>query len=322
MSTYKFHPFCTAFNEYTAEEYAERLADYRAHPERAEENVTLLALHQGEWKIADGRHHYLICTELGYEVRFEKYDGSLADLKALVESRNGLRRHDSPGARAAAKLKLERTYQEEVEAEAKTASRDAKKPAAKKPTKKAGSRKQAAEAGVSQSTLLRAAKVEKQAPELMPAVEAGKLDAKTAAKVADLPKEVRETVAKAPDVKAAATAALNGADEYSLAEVAEADPGDQFVESVEKLCRDIDKVTAQVKALKGSPFAFSIHIDSAASQIVAARQTLWQGRPAHPCPYCRANDNVVSPECRACKGTGRVKKSVYESGVEAVGGDQ
>lgn len=99
----------------------------------------------------------------------------------------------------------------------------------------------------------------------------------------------------------------------------EADAGEVFLQDVETLCRDMDKIAARIKAMKATPYAFSIHLDSAASQVEAARKTLWQGRPAHPCPYCRANEQV-KPDCRACHGTSRVKKSVYDAGVDAVGG--
>lgn len=93
------------------------------------------------------------------------------------------------------------------------------------------------------------------------------------------------------------------------------DPGDEFVASVETVCRDADQLAARMKALKASPFAYSIHVDSAVSQIEAARKTLWQGRPAHVCPYCKGADD----KCRACQGTGRVKKTTFDSGTKAVG---
>jgi hypothetical protein len=59
-------------------------------------------------------------------------------------------------------------------------------------------------AGISADTLQRATKVADKAPELLPAVRDGKLDAKTAAKVADLPQQDRETVAASSDPKQAA----------------------------------------------------------------------------------------------------------------------
>lgn len=93
------------------------------------------------------------------------------------------------------------------------------------------------------------------------------------------------------------------------------DRGAEFVAAVETLCRDMDQIAGRMKALKESPYAHSIHIDSAVSQVEAARKTLWQGRPAHACPYCAGEDK----DCKACKGTGRVKKTVFDSGAAAKG---
>jgi hypothetical protein len=97
----------------------------------------------------------------------------------------------------------------------------------------------------------------------------------------------------------------------------EGDPAKAFVARVETLCRDVDQVVSRMKGLKADRYAYSMHVDSAVSQVEAARKTLWQGRPAFPCPYCEANE---ADGCRACNGTKRVKKSTRESGVEAVGG--
>ncbi len=97
-----------------------------------------------------------------------------------------------------------------------------------------------------------------------------------------------------------------------------ADPGAEFVDAVEAICRDADQLAARMKALKASPFAYSIHIDSSVSQVEAARKALWQGRPAHVCPYCRGEDKGEKT-CKACQGTGRVKKTTFDSGTKAVG---
>lgn len=99
-------------------------------------------------------------------------------------------------------------------------------------------------------------------------------------------------------------------------ESGDVDEGGQFVATVEALCRDADHIVARMKALKASPYSHSIHVDSAVAQVEAARKTLWQGRPAHPCPYCKAEPR---PACRACRGTGRVKRSTFDSGRAAVG---
>lgn len=96
------------------------------------------------------------------------------------------------------------------------------------------------------------------------------------------------------------------------------DPGDEFVSQVESLCRDMDQIKARINGLKQSPYSYSMHVDSAAMSVEAARKTLWTGRPKCVCPYCRA-DGRVNKECRSCRGTNRVKKSSYDAGVEAVG---
>lgn len=91
----------------------------------------------------------------------------------------------------------------------------------------------------------------------------------------------------------------------------EPDDGAEFVATVETLCRDMDQVAARIKELKSSPFAYSIGTDPAVAQVEAARKTLWQGRPAHVCPYCDGKG------CKPCSKTGRVKRSTYDAGKEA-----
>ncbi len=49
--------------------------------------------------------------------------------------------------------------------------------------------------------------------------------------------------------------------------------------------------------------------------VEAARKALWQGRPAHVCPYCRGE----ADGCKPCNNTGRVKKTTFDSGTAAVG---
>lgn len=94
------------------------------------------------------------------------------------------------------------------------------------------------------------------------------------------------------------------------------DAGAVFVDDVGALCREMDRVNGRMKELKSSPFAYTIHFDSAISQVDAARKTIWQGRPAYHCPYCE-REGEVRPSCTACKGTGKVKKTTYDSGKEA-----
>ena len=93
----------------------------------------------------------------------------------------------------------------------------------------------------------------------------------------------------------------------------------KFVADIEEWCRDADQMGQRLAALKALPFAYSVHFGSAIDNFKSARQTLWQGRPAHPCPYCGAAGEL-QPECRACKGHGYVKKTTYDAGVAAMEG--
>jgi ParB family chromosome partitioning protein len=175
--------------------------------------------------------------------------------------------------------------------------------------------------GVSGRTYEQAKKVVEQGTEeLIEAMDAGELSVKDAAKVADLTLAKQRKVAGAKNPKRAAKEATAPKAEAVAAEPEEPTPvdeGAEFVRAVEALCRDIDQIAARTKQLKKSRFGYSIHVDSAASQIEAARKTLWQGRPAHPCPYCVASN---SDGCKACNGTTRVKQSTMKIGQEAVGG--
>jgi hypothetical protein len=60
----------------------------------------------GEWKIADGRHHYRICKELGYVCKFERFAGSEAELYDFAEARGLNRRHLSETQRAAVEVRF------------------------------------------------------------------------------------------------------------------------------------------------------------------------------------------------------------------------
>jgi hypothetical protein len=91
---------------------------------------------------------------------------------------------------------------------------------------------------------------------------------------------------------------------------------EQFVAVVTQLCRDMDQNSARIKALKESPFSYWIHVDSAVDQLKSARETLWAGRPAFPCPYCAAEQ---SQGCSACKQMMWVSKRVHDNGKKAVG---
>lgn len=309
--------------------YAKRLADYKKHPKRADDTAILLAEDEGVWKILDGRHHYLICKELGYKCRFEKVSGDRDELADIAESRGINRRHQTETQIAAAMVVLnEFRNGGDRKSSAFNQSAPVHSDSEKTTKRKGKTQTEAAKAsGVSKRTIASASVAAKAEPELLAAMRDGKLDAKTAEKVAKLPAAERKKVAKAKDPKKAAREALKkkpaasesptDAEQEAAIAALEADTKPDpaaFVAAVETLCRDIDQIARRMKELKTSPLSYPMHVDSAVSQVEAARKTLWQGRPAHECPYCHGEG------CKTCNGTGRVKKTTYDSGMEAVGG--
>jgi hypothetical protein len=197
---YDFHPVCVAFSAYKPEVYAKRLEDYRRHPERAGDTAVLLAKDEadGAWKVADGRHHYLICQDIGYECEFQRFTGTPKQLGELVIARNYDRRHDDPSQLAASIVLV----MEWVNGGNRKGDQSPPGDSDRKANK--SQEATAKDAGIGKNTLKRAAKVKAKAPELLPAMRDGKLDAKTAEKVADLPEAKRKKIAAADDVKKAA----------------------------------------------------------------------------------------------------------------------
>lgn len=97
------------------------------------------------------------------------------------------------------------------------------------------------------------------------------------------------------------------------------DPSDVFCETLNTICRELDTIGQRVAALKESPYGRFVHWQSAQVQIKNGRETLWQGRPTHQCPYCR-KAGELQPNCRCCGGLNVCTKQSYKAGVAAVGG--
>jgi hypothetical protein len=192
MTKYKYHTLCEAYPAYEPDVYARRRDYYQSHPELADLVEVLLADDDGEEKIADGRHHYRICNELGYPCKFRRFEGTREELADLVEFLNANRRHMTPSQLAASAVAVNQYRRGgDRRSEGFKVSRDTLKQAAEKK-------------GISEETIKRANKVANKAPEVLPSVRDGKLDAKTAAKVADLPTPARKKVVESSDPKAEA----------------------------------------------------------------------------------------------------------------------
>lgn len=260
--------------------------------------------------IIDGRNRELACRIAGVEPLYRDVDMTDAEIASYVRSINVPRRHLTQSQKAMFAVDL---------ATMQSGHRTDLEPPALMPEVPPVSQKQAADMiGVSERMVRHAKSVKDNAPELAQPVRDGKIDVQTADKVAKLPAKERKKVAKAEDPKKAAKEVLAAeataqAHEEATGE-AEVDPANAFVSDVETLCRDMDQIAARLKALKGSPLSYCMHVDSAVSQVQAARQTIWQGRPAYSCPYCKGAG------CDVCKRTGRVKKTTFDSGTKAMEG--
>jgi len=286
------HPAADAFPWLPEDELQQLADDIAANGQQ----YKIVRLPDG--RVIDGRNRELACRVAGVEPEYRDEDMGEDDVLAFVLSANVHRRQLTPSQRAMAAAELANMGRGRPANQIRTgADLNSQENAAKL-------------LDVSQRSVNSAAEVKAKAPELVAAVKDGKLDVKTAAKAAKLPKKSRKKIAKAADPKKAAKEELAKQDETPETP---ADEGAEFVKAVETLCREMDQVAARMKALKSSRFAYSINIDSSVSQVQAARQTFWQGRPAHPCPYCSAAG------CKACAMTGRVKKATHDSGREAMG---
>jgi phage N-6-adenine-methyltransferase len=179
LTQIQFHPLANVFPVLTEAELAELAADIGAHGQR--EPIVLAP----DQSILDGRNRYLACLQAGVQPIFDHYDGDEADMPSFVISLNLKRRHLSESQRAmvaSALASLPRGTNQHAQI-------------------CAPSQLEAAELlNVSRRAVQSAASVRtKGAPELVTAVEQGRVSVSAASDVATLPKEEQtEIVAAGP----------------------------------------------------------------------------------------------------------------------------
>lgn len=206
MPEYAIHPFCEAMPRMSKADYARRLALYKKHPHLALDQTVLLypdleRKAKGEVKILDGRHHYQICKELGYEFLTDVFPGTRVQAIALVEARGDGRRHTTETQRAASAVRIAQLYATGEEPEGD-------EPAARPVVTQA----EAAEKyHTSERTIRRVKRAAEADPRLLDLMTDGTFDAMTAEKVAKLPEDARERVLSAADPAKAARKALAAA---------------------------------------------------------------------------------------------------------------
>jgi N6-adenosine-specific RNA methylase IME4 len=184
---FEIHPIAEIFPRMSDTEFASLTADIKA-------NGLLEPVWIYENKVIDGRHRFLACRDLGITPKTRTYEGT--DPVGFVVSLNLKRRHLTQNEAAIAAAKAEEAYKED----AKRRMAEGGKGKANLPDLQKGQwrDKAAEEFGVSGRTVQSASTVVKQgAPELVQAVQQGKVSVSAAADVATLPKqEQAEIVAR------------------------------------------------------------------------------------------------------------------------------
>ena len=178
MTTYAFHPAAELFPLIEGQEFADLVADIRAHG-----LLEPIALYNDQ--ILDGRNRYRACLEAGVEPRFCEYTGD--DAIAFVVSLNLKRRHLNETQRAMIAAKIANMRQGE---RTDLASIDAK------------SQGEVAELlNVSRSSVQRAAKIQSDGTqELANAVQRGDIKVSLGVRLAKLPRsEQREILGNSFD---------------------------------------------------------------------------------------------------------------------------
>jgi site-specific DNA-methyltransferase (adenine-specific) len=107
MAELKNHPYATIFPEMPAAEFAELVADIRAHGLRE-------PIWTYEGKILDGRHRHRGCKEAKVTPTFREFVGTDLEAMEFVISLNLHRRHLKPGQVNAIGADVEELYQEEM----------------------------------------------------------------------------------------------------------------------------------------------------------------------------------------------------------------
>lgn len=193
---YEPHEFCLAFPEMTTDEFRRLAADIR-------DNGLLDEITLYENKILDGRHRYRACLQEHIEPRTREYSGS--NPAGFVLSKNGKRRDLTESQRAMAGVKL--VAVESARAKARQAATQIKSGEPPRSDPHGSDRESGRSAqlvgdklGIGKNTVNRAIKVTRKGePEVVKAVEQGRMTVTEAARVVDLNPAAQRRIASMED---------------------------------------------------------------------------------------------------------------------------
>lgn len=254
-------------------------------------------------KILDGRHRYLACKKAEITPIFKEFSGSDDDALQFVKRENIERNHYNEGQRAMIAAKLKSLFEEQAKKRQQAAGGDNKSIEAvrqkndvsvsanlRSPSDNGKSAEKAANiVNVSTRSVENATKViEKGAPELVQAVEQGKIAVSTAAAITQLPKERQKEVVESNN-SSTIVAAAKEANEIKKVEKAQPRKSEYI------LLDDYLKLSDEDKRLALLPVKSNSTFNKQSDESIDWAKWSWNPITGcrHECPYCYANDIAI-----------------------------
>jgi hypothetical protein len=292
-----FHAICLTFPEMNDDDFAKVIA--RCLRRGASEVIWLF-----EGQVLDGRHMLRACWKLEIKPKFKNFQGTFEEAVQFALDQNDSRRHNTSSQRAMVAAELAKL----------PAHRPNKSdPGAGLSQDEAGKR-----VGVSGRQVRRAKKVKENGTvRLIKAVVNGKLDLKTAEKVAKKKKkeqnEILDLFDKGRDDKAKE---LIGGEEKPP------EPEDDSVNGVmdrtnyeiESFCRTIMNIVFE-SLPDDSWLRYHGRRDGVIQKFKDACESLRNAKCSKICPICNGEKTVENRRCEPCIGTGRMPKPIYDQAV-------
>lgn len=260
-----------------------------------------IALYEG--KILDGRNRYRACIKAEVTPLFKEFVGDSDDALQFVKRENLDRNHYNEGQRAMVGAKLKSLFEEQAKQRQQAAGGDKKsvdavsqkidesvvQNSAPAPDSGKSRDKAASVVNVSHFSIDNATKVIKNgAPELVKAVEQGKIAVSTAAAITQLPKERQKAVVDSQDSKAIVAAAKE-ANEIKKVEKSQPRKSEYI------LLDDYMKLSDEEKKVSLTPIKSNSTFNKQSDESIDWAKWSWNPITGcrHECPYCYANDIAI-----------------------------